>query len=116
MRTSLEGRLDCAIFGADRILLTSECERELEERDSSSSARPEAVMHDINVGCSTTELGIYDNKSYRPICDTAQGNKKYQARHETCLSNGIRQAYSISSSEVHERGAVSITDDSCEVL
>ena len=65
---------------------TSKGKGELEERNSGSSARAEAMGHDINIRMTATEFGVNDDKTYCPVCDATQCHEQKQTRKETSLS------------------------------
>jgi hypothetical protein len=46
---------------AFRLKLTPECKRELKERDSGSTAGPEAVIHDFDIRVSPTKFPVDDD-------------------------------------------------------
>ena len=51
---------------------TSKGKGKLEERNSGSTTRTEAMGHDIDIGMTATEFGVNNNKTDGPVCDGTQ--------------------------------------------
>ena len=69
---------------------TSECESELEERDSGAPTCAETLVHDLDVRASAAQLCVEHDEAYRPICDSAEHYQEYDTGHETRLPYGVR--------------------------
>lgn len=72
-------------------MLTSECKRELEERDGRPTTRPKAVVHNFDVRISPAELRINHDQPDSPVRDATEDNEQEEAGEETSLANSVRK-------------------------
>ena len=75
--------------------LTSEREREVEERHCCPSARAEAVVHDSDIRVLSAQLGVQDDESDCPVGYAAEYDEQDQTSEEAGLPHCVWEALTV---------------------